>query len=229
MNKDLFIYFLLLLVPLCVLPFAVHRLLATELARGRTVGRAYLTAEARHLVGDMAMAYRDWPRAELAACPVLVEVVDEHGLTVRGHRPFPDDDRCFGEAPLGLLRPGSSVRVAWPGARGLGAVRRREMFLMELAAFGLCGFFILLGSGLIIRAILRARRDARRQLDFVADFTHRLKTPLTSISLCAELARAGRLTDARRQESVETIIGEAAKLDALVDEVLAHVKTVRHG
>ena len=42
MNKDLFVYFLILLVPLCVLPFAVHRFLSAELARGRTLGRAYL-------------------------------------------------------------------------------------------------------------------------------------------------------------------------------------------
>ena len=227
MNKDLVVYFLLLLVPLCVLPFAVHRLLATELAHGRTVGRAYLAAEARNLAADLRTTRRGAPRPEHAGLPVLAARVDARGLTAEG-RPFPDDGRCFGEAPLAPAFPGEAVRVAWPGVHGPGFVRRRRMFWMELAAFGLCGFFILLGSGLIVRAILRARRDAPRQLDFVADFTHRLKTPLTAISLCAELARSGRLIDARRQESVEAIVGEAAKLDALVDEVLTHVKACRH-
>ena len=74
----------------------------------------------------------------------------------------------------------------------------------------------------------RRRRAARTQLDSVADFTHRLKTPLTSISLCADLARAGRLSAARRRDSLDTIARETAKLNTLVDEVLAYVKACRH-
>ena len=119
------------------------------------------------------------------------------------------------------------MRVTWPGDRGPGFVRRQKMFLVEMTVFGVCGFFILLGSGLLARAILRSRRDSQQQLEYVADFTHRLKTPLTSISLCAELARKGRLDDVRKHEAVETVIAEAAKLDVLVDEVLAYVKRCR--
>lgn len=226
MNKDLFVYFLLLLVPLCVLPFAVHGFLSSEIQRGRETGRAYLAAEAHVLAADMIATKSATPSPQKTRRPVLVDIVDEKGLTSDGHH-FPCDGRCFGEAPLAPAFPGKSVRVTWPGSRGPGVVRRREMLLMELAAFGICGFFILLGSGLIARAILRSRRDARQQLEYVADFTHRLKTPLTSISLCAELTRKGRLDDARKQEAVETVIAEATKLDVLVDEVLAYVKECR--
>lgn len=227
MNKDLFVYFLFLLMPLCVLPFAVHSFMTAEINRGREVGRAYLAAEARNLADDMVATRQGKPNLERTQRPVLAAVVDTRGETAEGRR-FPTDDRCFGEAPLGPAFPGRVVRVTWPGERGVGVVRRQKMMVVEGAVFGICGFFILLGSGLLARAILRSRRDARRQLEYVADFTHRLKTPLTSISLCAELARKGRLDDARKHEAVETVLAEAAKLDVLVDEVLAYVKECRH-
>ena len=201
MNKDLFVYFLILLVPLCVLPFAVHRFLSAELARGRTLGRAYLGAEAQCLAAEMAAARTLTPPTAGRRLPVSVAVVDAQGRT-DDHHPFPSDDRCFGAAPLAPAFPDRSVRVAWPGSRSPGTARAH--------------------------AILRARRAARTQLDSVADFTHRLKTPLTSISLCADLARAGRLSDARRRDSLDTIVRETAKLNTLVDEVLAYVKACRH-
>ena len=121
------------------------------------------------------------------------------------------------------------MRVAWAGAQSVGARRARRLAHAELAVYAGAGAVFLLGLALVLRAVLRARRDARRQLDYVADFSHRLKTPLTSISLCAELSRSGRLDEARRRESTETIVAEAAKLDVLVDEVLAYIKDARHG
>lgn len=227
MNKDLFVYFLILLVPLCVLPFAVHRFLSAELARGRTLGRAYLGAEAQCLAAEMAAARTLTPPTAGRRLPVSVAVVDAQGRT-DDHHPFPPDDRCFGAAPLAPAFPDRSVRVAWPGSRSPGTARAHAILFAEEATFAACGFFILLGCGLLSRAILRARRAARTQLDSVADFTHRLKTPLTSISLCADLARAGRLSDARRRDSLDTIVRETAKLNTLVDEVLAYVKACRH-
>lgn len=238
MNKDLFAYFLILLMPLCVLPFAVHRFLSAELARGRTLGRAYLGAEAQCLAAEMTAARTLTPptaerrlpvnvAVEDRRLPVNVAVVDARGRT-GDNQPFPPDDRCFGAAPLAPAFPDRFVRVAWPGSRSPGSARAHAILFAEVAAFAVCGFFILLGCGLLTRAILRARRAARTQLDSVADFTHRLKTPLTSISLCADLARAGRLSDARRRESLDTIAQEAAKLNTLVDEVLAYVKACRH-
>lgn len=227
MNKDLFVYFLILLVPLCVLPFAVHRFLSAELAHGRTLGRAYLGAEAQCLAAEMTAARTPTPPPADRRLPVNVAVVDARGHT-DDNQPFPPDDRCFGTAPLAPAFPDRFVRVAWPGSRSPGSTRAHTILFAEVAAFAVCGFFILLGCGLLTRAILRARRAARTQLDSVADFTHRLKTPLTSISLCADLARAGRLSDARRRESLDTIAQEAAKLNTLVDEVLAYVKACRH-
>ena len=63
MNKDLFVYFLFLLVPLCVLPFAVHSFMAAEIQHGRDTGRAYLAAEAQNLATDMVTSRSDRPRA----------------------------------------------------------------------------------------------------------------------------------------------------------------------
>ena len=134
MNKDLFVYFLILLVPLCVLPFAVHRFLSAELARGRTLGRAYLGAEAQCLAAEMAAARTLTPPTAGRRLPVRVAVVDAQGRT-DDHHPFPSDDRCFGAAPLAPAFPDRSVRVAWPGSRSPGTARAHAILFAEGAVF----------------------------------------------------------------------------------------------
>ena len=228
MNRDLLAYFLILLLPVFALPYAAHRLLVDELARGRETGTACLQAKADALALRMRLeksVERLPPSADAATEAVLLE--DATGRVLDGvlHR----DSRCRGTASLAPERPGCSVQVAWSGEQSLGYLRARRLMRAEVAVYAGAGAVFLLGLALVLRAVLRARRDARRQLDYVADFSHHLKTPLTSISLCAELSRSGRLDEARRRESTETIVAEAAKLDVLVDEVLAYIKDARHG
>ena len=212
-----------------VLPYAAHRLLSDELARGRETGTACLQAKAEALALRMRLEQRfdrlpDRP-ADAPTWAVLVDAAGDRALDGG----FPSDGRCFGVCTLAPERPDLSVRVAWAGTESVGARRARHLMHAELAVCAGSGAVFLLGLFLVLRAVLRARRDARRQLDYVADFSHRLKTPLTSISLCAELSRSGRLDETRRRESTETIVAEAAKLDVLVDEVLAYIKDARHG
>ena len=76
----------------CVLPFAVHRFLSAELARGRTLGRAYLGAEAQCLAAEMAAARTLTPPTAGRRLPVRVAVVDAQGRT-DDHHPFPSDAR----------------------------------------------------------------------------------------------------------------------------------------
>ena len=229
MNRDILVYFLLLLLPVFALPYATHRLLSDELARGRETGTACLQAKAEALALRMRLERR-WDRlpagtSDGATRALLLDTAG--GCALDGG--FPRDGRCAGVCTLAPERPDLSVHVAWAGEESVGARRARRLMRAELAVFVGAGLVFALGLSLVLRAVLRARRDARRQLDYVADFSHRLKTPLTSISLCAELSRSGRLDTARVRESTETIVAEAAKLDVLVDEVLAYIKDARHG
>ena len=224
MNRDLLVYFLLLLLPVFALPYAAHRLLSDERTRGRETGTACLQAKAEALALRMRLDRLERLPATDGAAPVQAALVENASGRVLDGEMY-----AVGTASLAPERPGLSVRVAWAGAESVGARRARRLAHAELAVYAGAGAVFLLGLALVLRAVLRARRDARRQLDYVADFSHRLKTPLTSISLCAELSRSGRLDEARRRESTETIVAEAAKLDVLVDEVLAYIKDARHG
>ena len=229
MFRDILFYFLILLLPVCTLPYAAHRLLADERTRGRETGTACLQAKAEVLALRMRLE-RQWNKLPVGSADNVTQALlfDAVGNRVLDGG-FPLDGRCVGVSTLAPERPDLSVRVAWAGAESVGARRARRLARAELAVCAGSGAVFLLGLVLVLRAVLRARRDARRQLDYVADFSHRLKTPLTSISLCAELSRSGRLDEARRRESTETIVAEAAKLDVLVDEVLAYIKDARHG
>lgn len=67
-------------------------------------------------------------------------------------------------------------------------------------------------------AALRAENE--RQKQFVADFTHELKTPMTAILGYADLLRSGEQPPARRQRAAGHIYHEAARLEGLGRQLL---------
>lgn len=223
MARSLVVYFLLLLFPLVLLPVGTHRLLSDEMKRGRTVGRTLL----RECAQRIALEVRNGQMPDEARCAaegIQVGILDENGRPQGA--PLPADGRCRGEA---LVGDGRRVCVVWAGVESPGFARAHRLMRCELVVYLVCGFFALLGLGLIIHDIWRVRRESARRLDYVADFSHRLKTPLTSVSLCAELLVSGRLDAKRQAEGVVTIAEDAAKLNGIVDEVLAYVKESRRG
>lgn len=69
--------------------------------------------------------------------------------------------------------------------------------------------------------IARMRRLEELRREFVANVSHELKTPLTSIRGFAETLRAGAVDDpAHRLEFLEAIESDAQRLTALVDDLL---------
>lgn len=224
-SSVLFLFFLAL--PLCVVSIASHRLVSAEVARGRTVGRAYLQTQAEVIAAKMqSFAKAEMPTEE-AALPVLVGVVDGDGKVRSGT--LPDDGRCFGLASLAPKFSGLAVKVMWSGEKSPGLQRARRLRCVELSVFGGSAALFLLAAGFLVRRHLNLRRELQEQRAVVRDFSHRLKTPITSISLCAELARDGRVSEERKRECAETIFAEATKLDRIVGEVLNHIEGGRHG
>jgi signal transduction histidine kinase len=74
--------------------------------------------------------------------------------------------------------------------------------------------FVLLGLGHELRA-------AQQRTTFVANVSHELKTPLTSIRMFAEMLRDGRQADPeRRQRYLDLMVAESGRLTRLVNNVL---------
>ena len=227
MSRSSVLFLVFLALPLCVVSVAAHRLVSTEVARGRTIGRAYLQAQAKVIAAKMQSTVAAEVPTEDTELPVLVAIVDKDG-TVRSGA-LPDDGRCFGLATLAPKFPDLSVKVMWRGERNPGQERMRRLHHAELTVYGVTAFVFFVAVGLVLRTLHRTRRELAAQIARARDFSHRLKTPITSISLCAELARDGRMSEERKRECAETIFAEATKLDRIVGEVLNHIEGGRHG
>jgi signal transduction histidine kinase len=68
----------------------------------------------------------------------------------------------------------------------------------------------------------RKARLARMQADFIANVTHELRTPLSSIKLYAQTLQSGKLADdpKRTAECIGVILREAGWLDVMIDRLL---------
>ena len=70
----------------------------------------------------------------------------------------------------------------------------------------------------------RTRRQSAAHKAFVADISHRLRTPLTGICLNADLLKEKRLeAEAERDDAIKDIADNAARLTGLVEQLLDHV------
>ena len=87
--------------------------------------------------------------------------------------------------------------------------------------------WFLLQAVLTLAALLMAHHTTAlqqlndRQARFVADLTHELKTPLTSMIGYADLLRSGTLDDARRRTAADAIYHESTRLESLSQQLLA--------
>jgi signal transduction histidine kinase len=87
---------------------------------------------------------------------------------------------------------------------------------------------MILGVVLVLRDLSRERRLSQLRTDFVANITHELKTPLTSIRMFAETLRLGRArNEAEQQECLDVIVGETQRLSRLINTVLDFSKIER--
>lgn len=80
---------------------------------------------------------------------------------------------------------------------------------------------ILFGGMLLYRDAERNRREAERKTTFVANVSHELKTPLTSIRMYAELLKEGRVKSIEKQKNyMQVIVDESRRLGRLVNNLL---------
>lgn len=92
------------------------------------------------------------------------------------------------------------------------------LIILLLTAVALLGYSLW-------REYTRAARQARQQVDFVSQVSHELKTPLTNITLYAELLREG-LDDEQTQEQryLDVITQEGQRLTRLIQNILTFTR-----
>jgi len=94
---------------------------------------------------------------------------------------------------------------------------------LAIAAAGGVLLFLLFAVGalLLILDARRERKESEQKTSFVSNVSHELKTPLTSIRLCAEMLSEGRAKDdAAKNRYLGVITKESERLTRLVDNVL---------
>lgn len=153
----------------------------------------------------------------------ILTVLDETGspIVAPETESAPDWRRPF------VAREISSELPRWEVGAWLvdpGLMTSRAEYAQRTVWVLVAAFFVLLviGSLALIRAVFAEMRIARQKTTFVANVSHELKTPLTSIRLFAELLLSGRQSDeAKRVEYLRTMVSETERLSNLVDNVLA--------
>jgi two-component system phosphate regulon sensor histidine kinase PhoR len=76
------------------------------------------------------------------------------------------------------------------------------------------------GAVAVFRDVTELRRSEAARRDFVANASHELKTPLTAIRGFAERLADVELPDTTAKQAVETILGNARRLGAIVEDLL---------
>lgn len=90
-----------------------------------------------------------------------------------------------------------------------------------------CVLFVGVMAGLIVFIVMLVKqiRANQAQRNFIDAVTHELKTPLTSLKLHLETLQLGRVPEAKQSDFHRTMLDDVARLDLLVDHVLAAARS----
>ena len=147
-------------------------------------------------------------------------LLDDTGRTIgaRGDTPV-------GAEPAARVRLDAALLPGWQVAAYLPAVAAgdagRALFVMGSVLTGIFVLVIVASGSLLLRQAEASATEARQKTSFVANVSHELKTPLTTIRLYAELLEQGRVRDdTQRAGFLRTIGAETQRLARLVNNVL---------
>jgi len=162
---------------------------------------------------SLAIANLQLPRDELTAYRLI-----DHRGTVFHQTKAPMEASTAVAVPVGPVLPGwNVVALTPPNASALGGLFAWPARLMVILMMGA----ILLTGWLLLRQADRQLRNAMQKTNFVASVSHELKTPLTSISMYAEMLQNERVANEdKRREYMGVIVNQTGRLTRLVNNVL---------
>jgi signal transduction histidine kinase len=128
---------------------------------------------------------------------------------------------------LGPLTPWWRVSISPEDPKIIARYASRRNWIYGTAS-ALLAAGMVLGVVLVLRDMSRERRLSELRTEFVANVTHELKTPLTSIRMFAETLRTKRTrSEAEQKECLDVIVGETQRLSRLINTVLDFSKIER--
>ncbi len=120
----------------------------------------------------------------------------------------------------------TSIAVTNPHVGLVGDERtsRRRFIVLGVVALVL---ITLLGLVLVRRGIARERAARRMRDEFIANVTHEVRTPLTSVLLHSQMMAEEDVADDQRKQHAEVVQAQGRRLAALVDDMLDFARLER--
>jgi two-component system phosphate regulon sensor histidine kinase PhoR len=200
-------------------------------------GQSYLVSYWQSYAGGrpyLVVAWHDVPRLVHDVFPRLfadprgasrVNVVDEEGRKVFGAALRQGEFTVGRPFPTTLY--GWRLQVSLTTADELGQrVERRQS--LELLLVATACMVMVVGVAFVLFAVEKERRLSEQKSEFVANVSHELKTPLSSIRMFAELLLTGRVsTEEKRQQYLQIMHQESERLTALIENVVDFARVER--
>lgn len=185
---------------------------------GRVIGVEVELSQIAARLGEVLPADRE---------PGEIYELRERGGAVYQQKELSEAERAVSaRAPLITVPVSEAVLPGWEVVgylkdAGNGSLSNGVLFTLGAILAGTLVGAILMSGTLLLRQARLSEEEAAQKTSFVANVSHELKTPLTTIRLYAELLEQGRVTDAaKRIEYLGTIGRETQRLARLVNNVL---------
>lgn len=160
------------------------------------------------LVQDGAAAYTTLPQ-DVAAADMLAAAADTQGMLLRGRYLLLGSELAIGTGSPAVLVTAVDAADAFTARNTLLYGWLAVQAAVTVAALAAAWHY----------EKLQVLND--RQSRFVADLTHELKTPLTSMIGYADLLRSAPLDESRRRAAADAIYHESTRLESLSQQLLA--------
>ena len=160
------------------------------------------------LVQDGAAAYTTLPQ-DVAEADMLAAAADTQGMLLRGRYLLLGSELAIGTGSPAVLVTAVDAADAFTARNTLLYGWLALQAAVTAAALAAAWHY----------EKLQALND--RQSRFVADLTHELKTPLTSMIGYADLLRSAPLDESRRRAAADAIYHESTRLESLSQQLLA--------
>lgn len=159
-------------------------------------------------------AWLDWPRLRSEMLAAVQDRFPNAQVVPAAENP-PPGAHLLASLPVQLF-PGAVTFAALPFWSPLKA---------SLGIAWLCVLLAVAAVALVLRGMMAL---SERRASFVSSVTHELRTPLATFKLYSEMLADGMVKEeAKKQQYLETLTGEADRLGHLVENVLAYSRIER--